>query len=110
MATRHSYKCEPCGRTTSAPTLFDALHRSAQGKVPKCSRCSAHGVLRLVFDLGLGATNSECTVVHSFLPRRLESWSDPRAGRATFYPFLVVLQRDGRDLAVWLPYWHRIQG
>jgi hypothetical protein len=24
----------------------------------------------------------------------------------TFYPFLVVTERKGRDQAVWLPYWH----
>jgi hypothetical protein len=27
----------------------------------------------------------------------------------TFYPFLVVLQRHGREHAAWLPYWHTIE-
>lgn len=110
MATQRFYKCERCGRTSAAPSLFDTLLRSAQGKVPKCSRCGAPSVLRLVFDFGLGARNRECTVLRSFLPRRLESWSYGRVGRVTFYPFLVLLQRHGRDLAIWLPYWHTVEG
>jgi hypothetical protein len=34
---------------------------------------------------------------------------DQQGRRVTFWPFLVFTQRDGRERAVWLPYWHTIE-
>ncbi|RMG26793.1 MAG: hypothetical protein D6724_01035 [Armatimonadetes bacterium] len=64
--------------------------------------------LRLRFDFGLNAPDRACTVRDCFAPRQLESWNEADGSRVTFYPFLVILQRHGRELAAWLPYWHTI--
>jgi hypothetical protein len=90
--------------------LLDLLLAQAQGDPHRCPRCGAEAKLRLKFEFGLGARDSECTVLASFIPQKLESWSQPDGTAITFYPFLVILQRHGRKLAAWLPYWHVIDG
>jgi hypothetical protein len=87
-------------------TLFDALKEYANVGQPACARCGMPMSLRLRFAFGLGAGDTECTVAACFVPRQLEQWSDATGQGVTFYPFLVVLQRHGREAAVWLPYWH----
>jgi hypothetical protein len=49
-------------------------------------------------------------VLVSFYPDhdQLESWNF-RGRTVTFYPFLVITERENRDQAAWLPYWHVIQ-
>jgi hypothetical protein len=34
---------------------------------------------------------------------------EAQGGTVTFYLFLIVTKREGRDKAVWLPYWHVTQ-
>jgi hypothetical protein len=66
-------------------------------------------VLHLSFAFGLGATGTDSAVVAAYLPDPLEEWRDSEGRQVTFYPFLVITQRGGRDRAVWLPYWHTVE-
>jgi hypothetical protein len=63
----------------------------------------------MTFDFGLGVIDKECMIEAVFHPHLLESWNDRDGSKVTFYPFLVVLKRGGRDRAVWMPYWHVIE-
>ena len=62
--------------------------------------------LHLSFDFALGVQDKNAEVLASFYPHQPEDW---RGGTVTFYPFLIVTKREGRDKAVWLPYWHVTQ-
>jgi len=62
--------------------------------------------LHLSFDFALGMQDKNAEVLASFYPHQPEDW---RGGTVTFYPFLTVTKREGRDKAVWLPYWHVTQ-
>lgn len=87
--------------------MFDALRDfSKSQKCPKCG--AAHRDLHLIFDFGLNASNSDCTVLASFTHKKPESWKDKDGSKVEFYPFLVVLRRHGRQKAVWMPYWHLV--
>ena len=56
----------------------------------------------LAFDFPLCVREKNAEVLASFYPHPPEDW--PCDGRTmTFYPFLVVAKREGRDQAVWLP-------
>jgi hypothetical protein len=63
----------------------------------------------LEFEFGLGAPDKRAAVVGSFLPKVPEAWRDRNGASVTFYPFLVVVERYGRERATWLPYWHVIE-
>ena len=109
MATIRQYICKKCP-PRHAGSLFDALLIKASGKPVKCRRCGTpYESLRLKFDFGLGGTNSECTVLDCFTPGRIERWPDGKRGEVSFYPFLVIVKRHGRENAVWLPYWHLVK-
>lgn len=88
---------------------MDALLSLERNRFLRCSKCDAPATLRLKFDFGLNAPDSECTVLDCFVPRRPESWKATDEANVTFYPFLVIVQRHGRNLAVWLPYWHVVE-
>jgi len=62
--------------------------------------------LHLSFDFALGMQDKNAEVLASFYPHQPEDW---RGGTVTFYPFLIITKREGRDKAVWLPYWHVTQ-
>jgi hypothetical protein len=109
MATTKLLVCERCEWSLAPPVLFDVLLARARGDAPHCSRCGAPAELRLTFDFGLNASHSGCTVVDCFVPRHPESWPDEDGSKVTFYPFLVMLRRHGRELAAWLPYWHTVE-
>jgi hypothetical protein len=84
-------------------TLFDAVKAVADNSKPECRRCGASTDLHLSFDFALGVQDKNAKVLASFYPHPPEDW--PCDGRTvTFYPFLVVAKREGRDQAVWLPY------
>jgi hypothetical protein len=89
--------------------LFDVLLVRAGEQPLLCSKCGALATLRLKFSFGLSAADSECTVRDCFVPRKLESWEQRDGGNVTFYPFLVIVHRHGRELATWLPYWHVVE-
>ena len=62
----------------------------------------------MAFDFALCVREKNAEVLASFYPHPPEDW--PCDGRTvTFYPFLVVAKREGRDQAVWLPYWHVVR-
>src|SRR5882672_8735503 len=109
MATGRVLACSRCGPSPAPGTLFQTLLACAQGQPQRCPRCGATPELRLKFELGLDADDSECTVRDCFVPKRLESWAQADGSRVTFYPFLIIVQRHGRDLAAWLPYWHVVE-
>jgi len=80
----------------------------AEDNKPACRSCGASTDLHLSFDLALCVQDKDAKVLASFYPHQLEEW--PCEGRTvTFYPFLIVTEREGRDRAVWLPYWHVVR-
>ncbi len=108
MTTRHTFRCPACGGETRVSTLFGALKAVAEHSEPACRLCGASTALHLSFALALGVGDKDAEVLASFYPHPPEDWPD--SGRTvTFYPFLVVTQREGRDRAVWLPYWHVVR-
>jgi len=109
MATDRFLVCASCGAHPARGKLFDDLLAHARQQAVVCSKCGAPATLRLKFPFGLNAADSECTVRDCFLPRRLEGWKDKDSANVTFYPFLVVVHRHGRELAAWLPYWHVVE-
>jgi hypothetical protein len=105
MATRHKFRCPACGEETRKSRLFDAVKTVAEDNMPACRRCGASTDLHLSFDVALCVQDKKAKVLASFYPHRPEEW--PCEGRkVTFYPFLVVAKREGRDQALWFPYWH----
>ena len=106
MATRRFLVCAQCGPSPGRGKLFDVLLARAREQPLLCSKCGALATLRLKFAFGLNGADSECTVRDCFVPRVLESWKERDGRDVTFYPFLVIVQRHGRELAAWLPYWH----
>jgi len=44
----------------------------------------------------------------SFLPKPPPQWQDGDRD-VIFYPFLVILERDGTERAAWLPYFHVVR-
>jgi hypothetical protein len=108
MATGRYYGCK-CGQRRCVSPLFDAL-RSFQ-ETQTCKACGRAKELHLVFPFGLGLGKTRCRILDVFLPRRLETWRDRRDGKkVTFFPFLVILKREHRKQACWLPYWHLKKG
>jgi hypothetical protein len=109
MATGRFLICDQCGPSLAGGTLFDVLLARAHGRPQHCAHCGSPTGLQLKFDFGLNAADSECTVRDCFVPRQLESWNETDESKVTFYPFLVIVQRHGRELAAWLPYWHVVE-
>jgi predicted RNA-binding Zn-ribbon protein involved in translation (DUF1610 family) len=108
VATRHKFRCPECGEETRKSALFGAVKAVADHSEPACPRCGASTALQLSFDFALDVQHKDAKVLASFYPNRLEEW--PCEGRTvTFYPFLIVTKREGRDQAVWLPYWHVVR-
>jgi hypothetical protein len=108
VAAHHKFRCPSCGEETRKSRLFDAVKAVADGSEPECHRCGASTDLHLSFDFALCVEDRDAKVLASFYPHQLEEW--PCEGRTvTFYPFLVVAKREGRDQAVWLPYWHVVR-
>jgi hypothetical protein len=81
----------------------------AQHSEPACRRCGASTALHLSFDFALDVPHKNAEVLASFYPHPPEDWRDSSGRTVTFYPFLIVTKREGRDQAVWLPYWHVIR-
>ena len=109
MATDRVFVCPQCGPFPTRGKLFDVLLARAREEPLRCAKCSGLATLRLKFPFGLNAADSECTVQDCFIPRQLESWKERDGSNVTFYPFLVIVQRRGRELATWLPYWHVVE-
>jgi hypothetical protein len=107
MATKRNWHCPNGCAPIKAASLFDALLSIAKREQLACPQHPGDlRNLKLEFPLGLGASDSSCTVDRAFTPRKLESWTNRDGSSVYFYPFLVILQRHGREHAAWLPYWH----
>lgn len=111
MTTRHKFRCPECQEETrKKSTLFDAVKAVADNSKPECSRCGASTDLHLSFDFALGVQDKNAKVLASFYPHPPEDWCLVSGRRTvTFYPFLIITKREGRDQAVWLPYWHVVR-
>jgi hypothetical protein len=110
MATHHKFRCPACGEETRKSRLFDAVKTVAEDRKPACRRCGGSTDLHLSFDFALGVQDKNAEILASFYPHPPEDWCLVSGRRTvTFYPFLVVTNREGRDQAVWLPYWHVVQ-
>ncbi len=109
MATEKFIMCERCGQLPMPGILFCTLLNKARGDDLKCPKCGTFAELHLRFDIGLDATHNECTVLDCFIPRNPECWHRAEGSKVKFYPFFVILRRHGRNLAVWLPYWHIVK-
>lgn len=107
MSAHHFY-CTQCHK--KYPThqkLFDALYDFSKIAPEDCPACAGSRELHVTLDFQLGAGDSDFKVVSAFLPGKLESWLGEGEEEVTFYPFLVVLQRDGDGKQFcWMPYWH----
>lgn len=108
MATGRKLVCTKCQSSANVGALFDALQLLATNSITQCPTCSANRQIHLGFDFGLDVGGKDSVALAAFLPRRLESWKDAKQRNVTFYPFLVVTAREGRDRAVWITYWHII--
>jgi len=106
LTTHHTFRCPECEEQTRKSKLFGAVKAVADHSEPVCRRCGASTTLHLSFDFALGVQDKNAEVLASFYPHQPEDW---RGGTVTFYPFLIVTKREGRDKAVWLPYWHVTQ-
>ena len=109
MATHHRFRCPACGEETRKSRLYDAVKAVAEDNKPACRRCGAETALHLSFDFALDVPHKNAEVLASFHPRPLEHWCDSGGRTVTFYPFLIVTKREGRDQAVWFPYWHVVR-
>lgn len=107
MATIRQFICATC-KPANAGNLFEALKKVATDRALPCPRCGKHLRLRLKFNFGLNATDSDCTVIAALLPRRREKWRDENSNPVEYYPFFVFLKRHGRETAFWFPYWHLV--
>jgi hypothetical protein len=108
MTTRHTFRCPECPEETRKSTLFGAVKAVAEHNKPACRRCGGSTTLHLTFDFALCVQEKNAEVLACFYPDPPEEW--PCEGRTvTFYPFLIVTKREGRDQAVWLPYWHVVR-
>jgi hypothetical protein len=81
----------------------------AEHNKPECRRCGDSTVLHLSFDFALDVPHKKTEVLASYHPDPLEQWCDSGGRKVMFYPFLVVMKREERDQAVWLPYWHVVR-
>jgi hypothetical protein len=106
VTTHHTFRCPECEEEPRKSTLFGAVKAVADHSEPACRRCGASTTLHLSFDFALGVQDKNAEVLASFYPHQPEDW---RGGTVTFYPFLIVTKREGRDKAVWLPYRHVTQ-
>ena len=102
MATERHFECE-CGHSRCI-SLFDALRDFQKRRA--CAGCGQPKRLHLTFPFEVGVGPTKCEVLAAFLPRKREQWHDRSGKLITFYPFLVVLKRERRKEAFWLPYWH----
>jgi len=109
MATERYYGCK-CGQTQCGSSLFDVLRSFQARETQTCRSCRQEKALNLVFPFSLGVGRTECKVLAVFLPRKLETWLDKDRKKVTFFPFLVIVKREGRKEACWLPYWHLKRG
>lgn len=110
MATTRRWRCAKCNSAEPVGRLFDALLAISESRPPKCDSCHTPHELRMEFELGLDASHPRCVVLDAFVPTHLGTWPDGAGNKVTFYPFLVVVRRLGRGMAVWLPYWHLVEG
>ena len=113
MATDRTWRCSLCGSQRWAGSLFDALHGPGKNGERKETAEAAEAEIRegltQVAGFGLDAGGKDQVVEAAFAPEPPEDWIDSRGRRVTFWPFLVITQRDGRERAVWLPYWHIVE-
>ena len=106
--TAQYFYCTPCHK--KYPThqkLFHTLNSFSKNPPEDCPSCGAPLELRLGLDFQLGVGDGDFTVLHAFVPEKLESWLGEEEEEVTLYPFLVVLQRahESRQF-FWTPYWH----
>jgi len=110
MATERFHLCPRCGWRARAEPLFDSLRDVARARPRPCARCETSTALHLSSPWGLGAGTYQWVVLDVFVPDEPVKWSDKTRRRVTFYPFLVVIEREGGRRHVWLPYWHVVRG
>jgi hypothetical protein len=85
--------------------LFDTLCNFSRTARDECPACGGARDLHVSLDFQLGAGDSDYRVVSALLPEKLESWMGEEQEEVTFYPFLVVLETEGKQFC-WMPYWH----
>ena len=105
MATTRYYACN-CEESACGKNLFSVLKDFVERK--PCNVCGRPQDLHLIFDFKLDAGKQHCNVLAVFYRRKPVSWCDKTRRQVTFYPFLVILKRDGGKQSCWLPYWHII--
>lgn len=107
MATTRTAQCASCGRKiTSSTRLFDLLLKLSKGACPACDDCGGPVEVELGFPFGLNVGFTRCPIVDCFSPTTPQGWKDEDQHPVEFFPFLVILKRNGGEPAVWLPYWH----
>jgi hypothetical protein len=85
--------------------LFDTLYNFSRTAPDECPGCGGVRDLHVSLDFQWGAGDSDYKVVSALLPEKLESWMGEEQEEVTFYPFLVVLETEGKQFC-WMPYWH----
>jgi hypothetical protein len=110
VATDHRWQCRDCGGESQSGTLFDELAEVSSESTTNCDRCGSLMKLRLIFDVGLNAGKRTSFVEGCFRPKERQCWNDETANCVEFVPFLVITRYDKAKRAVWLPYWHVVNG
>jgi hypothetical protein len=110
MTTVREWICPDtsCHFKENTNSLFETLLEYTEGNRKNCpehKECE----LQLTFPFGLGAKDNRCTVLDCFTIKEPEQWSN-NGSVVKFYPFLVILKRHNKNTAVWLPYWHVVDG
>ena len=107
MAAQY-FVCTQCHkRYPTHQKLFDTLYNFHKVGLEDCPACGGSRELYLNLDFQLGGGDPGFKVVSAFLPDKLESWLGENQEEVTFYPFMVVLQREGDcKQFCWMPYWH----
>jgi hypothetical protein len=106
--TAQYFYCNPCRKKCVVhQKLFDTLNNFSKVSPEECPDCGQPLELHLGLDFQLGIGDGDFTVVHAFVPEKLESWLGEEEEEVTFYPFLVVLRRAGEARQFfWMPHWH----
>jgi hypothetical protein len=107
MATERYFTCNKCSRRSYPTHLFDALVSVSRETQP-CDDCGEATDLHVVFHFGLEAGDPDCKVLAVFVPSEPSTWRRRDKAKVTFFPLLVILERDGSK-TYWLPYWHIVE-
>jgi hypothetical protein len=102
VAAQFSYCIQCHKKYPTHQKLFDTLYNYSRTAPDECPGCGGARDLHIGLDFQLG---SDYKVVSALLPEKLESWMGEEQEEVTFYPFLIVLETEGKQVC-WMPYWH----